>query len=148
MATYTQILYHIVFATKNRRSVLDVRNREQLLKYMWGIFKQKNCHLYRINCVDDHVHILVAVHPSISLSNLIRDLKVSTSKWIKENEIFPGFDHWQDGYGAFTLSNKEKNRIAEYIKEQGNHHKRFSFLEEYRKFLKDEGIAFDERYIT
>ena len=147
MSTYTQILYHIVFSTKNRKKVLTVDNRQRLLKYIWGIIKNQNSHLYRINAVDDHVHILTHLHPTICLSDFIKTIKINSTKWIKNEKIFPKFTNWQDGYGAFTYSINEKNVVIKYIKSQEEHHKKVSFIDEFKKLLDDAGIKYDEKYL-
>lgn len=147
MSTYTQILYQIVFGTKNREDTLAVENREELFKYIWGILQKKNCHLYRINGVDDHLHIILHLHPSVSLANLIKDIKLASSDYINKNNIFPKFKGWQDGYGAFTYSIKEKDRLIEYVKNQEEHHKIKSFRDEYIELLNEHGITFDEKYL-
>lgn len=105
------------------------------------------CHLYRINGVEDHIHILTSLHPSVCLSDLVKDIKVSSSKWIKENGVFPHFTHWQDGYGAFTDNDREKKRLIEYIKKQETHHKKVSFVDEYKALLLEAGIEFDDKYL-
>ena len=125
MATYTQILYQIVFTTKNREDVLIESNREQLYHYIWGILKNKNCKLYQINGVENHLHIATDIHPSVALASLVKDIKVASSLWIKENNVFPGFTSWQEGYGAFTYSIKEKGAVVNYIKNQKEHHPPF-----------------------
>ncbi len=94
MSTYTQILYQIVFTTKNRENVLIKEGREELYKYIWGALKQKKCHLYRINGVEDHIHIATHIHPSVAPSDLIRDIKTTSSIWIKDQKTFPYFDNW------------------------------------------------------
>ena len=147
MSTYTQIYYHIVFSTKNRHRVLDKNQRESLLRYAWGIVNNHRCHLYRINAVEDHLHLLTSLHPSVSLADLPKSLKTGSSVWIKENRIFPAFDYWQEGYGAFTLSIRDKDPIIEYIKNQEEHHRHESFLDEYRRLLHEADIAFDDRYL-
>ncbi len=124
MSTFTQIYYHIVFSTKNRESILIKNQREDLFKYIWGILKNKKCILYRINAVEDHIHILSSLHPSISLSDLIRFLKTSTASWIKKNNVFPYFHNWQEGYGAFSISHEAKGNVIEYIIGQEEHHKK------------------------
>lgn len=85
MSTYTQILYQIVFSTKNRERTLIKDNRKSLFKDIWGILKNKRCHLYRINGVEDHLHIITHIHPMISLSSLVKDIKLGSSSFIKEN---------------------------------------------------------------
>jgi putative transposase len=146
MPTYTQIYYHIVFSTKNRRQVLTEDNREELFRYIWGILKNKKCHLYRINAVEDHIHIFTSIHPSCSLADLVRDIKVSSSKMIREKGLFAGFEGWQDNYGAFTNSEADKDQVIEYIKTQEQHHKKISFKEELKKILEESGIEIDEKY--
>lgn len=147
MSTHTQILYQIVFSTYKREKTLTKENRESLYKYIWGILQKKNCHLYRINGIEDHIHILASLHPSIALSNLVKDLKLSTSKWIKEEKIFPMFSNWQNGYGAFTYSIDAKDDLIKYIKNQKDHHKIKSFKEEYIELLTDFKIPFEEKYL-
>jgi REP element-mobilizing transposase RayT len=147
MSTYTQILYQIVFGTKHRSPVLKKDKRADLFKYIWGILKNKKCHLYQINGVEDHIHILTHLHPSIALSDLVKDIKVASSIYIKEENLFKNFEGWQNGYGAFTYSLKEKERLINYIKNQEEHHKNFSFKEEYMALLKEYEINFEEKYL-
>ncbi|MDZ7767307.1 MAG: IS200/IS605 family transposase [Melioribacteraceae bacterium] len=147
MSTYTQILYHITFSTKQRKPSLHNENRSKLFKYIWGLLQNKNCHLYRINGVEDHIHIATHLHPTISLSDLIKDIKLSTTEFIKNEKIFSNFDGWQDGYGAFTHSFSEKDRLIEYVKNQEEHHKKTSFKEEYINLLKEHKIDFDEKFL-
>jgi len=147
MATYTQILYQIVFSTKNREQVLIKENRQQLFKYIWGILQNKKCHLYRINAVEDHVHIATHLHQSIALADLVQDIKSYSSHWIRENKIFSGFTYWQEGYGAFTYSYDSKDRLIEYIKNQESHHQRISFRDELIDLLNEHHIDFNEKYL-
>lgn len=147
MSTYTQILYQIVFSTKMRERTLQKDNRAELFKYMWGILKNKKCHLYRINGVEDHIHIVTHIHPTIALANLIKDIKLASSAFIKEKNLFPNFDGWQEGYSAFTYSIKEKDYLIEYVKNQEEHHKTITFKEELIELLKEHGIEFDEKYL-
>ncbi|TDE18563.1 IS200/IS605 family transposase [Dyadobacter psychrotolerans] len=148
MSTYTQILYQIVFSTKEREPVLLKENRPLLFKYIYGILKNKNCHLYRINGVSDHIHILTSLHPSVSLSSLVKDIKISSSVFLKENNLFTGFSGWQEGYGAFTYSFGEVNILIEYVKNQEQHHKKITFREEFIAMLNEQQIRFDEKYLT
>lgn len=147
MSTYKQIIYHIVFATKNRERVLDKPRRDELFRYIWGIIKNNECHLLRLNGIEDHLHILTSLHPTVSLASLVKAVKTGSSKWIKENRLFPGFEQWQNGYGAFTHSIREKDALIEYIKNQEQHHRRVDFLDEYRKLLREAEIEFDEKYL-
>lgn len=125
--SYRQICYHIIFGTKNREATIPNEHCEELYKYIWGIIKNMNCKLYRINGVEDHIHICSDLHPSVCLADYIRTIKVSSGGWMKENGKFPHFKGWQDGYGAFTYSNKEKDVVINYIKNQKEHHKKVGF---------------------
>ena len=147
MSTYTQILYQIVFCTKNREKTLTKPNREELFRYVWGVLKNKNCHLYRIGGIDDHIHIVTHLHPSIALATLIKDIKLASSDYIKTNNLFPHFDGWQVGYGAFTYSFKDNDHLIEYVKNQEEHHESKTFKDELIELLKEHGVEFDEKYL-
>ncbi|MGD9929640.1 MAG: IS200/IS605 family transposase [Mangrovibacterium sp.] len=147
MSSYRQILYHLTFHTKNSEKVLNNSDNEGLYRYIWRILKNKNCKLYRINGVEDHVHLVCDLHPSIALANLIKDIKVSSHGWIKEQGNYPKFRRWAEGYGAFTLSLKEKDAVIRYVIQQQEHHQKESFREEYIRLLKENGIDFDEKYL-
>ncbi len=147
MSTYTQILYQIVFSTKDREHTLAIENRKELFKYIWGILKNQKCHLYQIGGVADHIHIVTHLHPSIALASLVKDIKLGSSQHIKYKPMFPEFDGWQDGYGAFTYSIKEKDRLIEYVKNQEAHHHKKTYREEFIELLKEHEIDFDEKYL-
>ena len=147
MSTYTQILYQIVFSTKNREHTLITLHRADLFKYISGILENKKCHLYQINGVEDHLHILTHLHPSMALSDLVKDIKLASTKFIKENGLFPQFGGWQDGYGAFTYSIDRKDILINYIKNQERHHQKKSFREEYIELLNEQGVQYEEKYL-
>jgi len=147
MSTHTAISYHIVFSTKDRSPVLKEDRREDLFRYIWGIIKNRNGHLYRINGLEDHLHILTSLHPTVSLADLVKDIKTGSAHWIKQNSVFKKFSHWQEGYGAFTCSMSEIDGLIEYIQGQQQHHRKIKFEDEYRKLLQEAGIEFDERYM-
>lgn len=147
MGTYRQIFYQIVFGTKYRKPTIAKECEDELYKYIYGIIKNKNCKLYRINGMEDHIHIMSDLHPTVSLSDYIKDIKVASSLWMKERGLFPEFEGWQDGYGAFTYSIREKDMIINYIKNQKEHHKSETFLEEYKRLLIENKIDFDEKYL-
>lgn len=146
MSSYKQILYHIVFCTKHREPSLSLENSEELYKYIWGIIRGKNGVLYRINGMDDHIHILSDLHPSNALSDYVRDIKRATSGWLAASDRFPHFKGWAEGYGAFTYTWRDKEMVINYIRNQREHHKCFTFEEEYRKLLEEFDIEIDERY--
>ena len=107
-----------------------------MYKFIWGILQKKKCHLYRINGIENHIHIITHIHPTISLASLIKDIKLSSSLHIKKNSLFKAFNGWQEGYGAFICSIKEKDRLIECVKNQETHHKIVTFREEYIELLK------------
>ncbi len=147
MSTYTQILYQIVFSTKKRERTLTKENRPELFKYIWGILKNKKCHLYRLNGVEDHLHIVTHLHPSVALADLIKDIKIASSDYIKGRRLFEHFGGWQDGYAAFTYSIEAKNNLIEYVINQEEHHKKKTFREELIDLLKEHRVEFDEKYL-
>jgi REP-associated tyrosine transposase len=147
MSTFTQIFYHVVFSTKGREPVLLDAGRERLFRYIWGVIRGRDSHLYSVNGTLDHVHILSALHPARSLADFVKEIKVGSSHWIKVNGIFPGFSGWQSGYGAFTHSKQDKERLIHYINGQQQHHTTVSFADELRSLLIEAGIEFDEKYL-
>jgi len=147
MSTYTQILYQIVFSTKHRERTMIKKDRPELFQYITGLLKKKSCHLYRINGVEDHLHIITHLHPSVALADLVKDIKLSTTTLIKDKQIFSDFGGWQDGYGAFTYSIDAKDNLIEYVKNQEEHHRIKTFVEEYKELLKEHKIEFDEKYL-
>jgi putative transposase len=147
MATFTQILYQMVFSTKNAENTIVLSETENLYRYIWGVLKNKKCKLYRLNGTENHLHILTHVHPTVAVSSLVKDIKVASSVWIKEQGIFPNFIGWQEGYGAFTYHINQKDRIINYVKNQREHHRVKTFNEEFKELLVEHGIEFDERYL-
>ena len=147
MSTYIQILYQLVFTTKDRKNTMTEVGQERLYRFIWGLVENKKCHLYRINGTEDHLHIVTHIHPMIAPALLIKDIKLACSDLIKEEKLFPCFNGWQDGYGAFTYSISAKDNLIDYVKNQKEHHKKFSLREEYIALLKEHGIEFDEKYL-
>ncbi|MGY6559265.1 MAG: IS200/IS605 family transposase [Nitritalea sp.] len=146
-STYTSIHYHIIWTTYQRKPVLKKEGRKDFFNYLYGILKNKNCHVHRINGVEDHLHMAISLHPSISLANLIKDMKLASNQMIKAQDLFDGFEGWQEGYGAFTFEYSSLGYIVGYIKNQEEHHKKISFLEEYLMVLNEFGVKFDPRYL-
>jgi putative transposase len=146
MSSYRQHLYHIVCRTKSSLKTINQDHVNDLYAYFAGILKNKKCHLYRINGVEDHIHILTDINPAIASIDFVRDIKVSTSIWMKNNSLFPLFKGWSVGYGSFTCSYSDLDRLIEYINNQQIHHKKVSFEEEYRILLLQNGIIPDEKY--
>jgi REP element-mobilizing transposase RayT len=148
MSTYTQILYQIVFSTGRREETMLPHNRQELFKYITGILQNKQCHLYRINGVYDHIHIVTHVHPTIAIASLVKDIKLASSDYIRKNRLFPLFNGWQDGYGAFTYSFKDKDHLIEYVINQEIHHRMKSSKDELFELLNENGVEFDEKYFV
>ena len=118
----------------------------ELYAYITGIIKHKNSHLYRINGIENHMHILTDMHPSIAPADFLRDIKASSSFWMKKAKLFPSLAGWEKGYGSFTCSYRDVNMLIEYIKNQQEHHKTVTFEDEYRQLLLEAGITPDERF--
>jgi REP element-mobilizing transposase RayT len=146
MSSYRKILYHIVFRTKDSRKTITQEHARELYAYIMGFIKNKNGFLYRINGMEEHIHILCDLHPTIALADFMRDMKSISSGWIKETEKFPEFKGWADGYAAFTYAWKDKDMIVNYIKNQQEHHKKETFEEELKRLLEEFGIEYDEKY--
>ena len=146
MSAYRQILYHIIFRTKSSENTICQEHQEELYKYIWGIVKNKNCVLYRINGMEDHVHILSDLHPSVALADYVREIKISSSKWMKTSGLFPDFKGWGIKYCALTYSYDDKNTIVNYVKSQQKHHKNESFQEEIKRIFKEQGVDLDEKW--
>ena len=145
--SYTKLLYHIVFRPKNSISAIPIAHEESLYRYIWGFLKNKGCALNRIGGMPDHIHLLVQIPPTLSLSDFMRDLKTSTHKYMcGQKDKFPLFDGWGKSYCALSCSVSEKDRIAEYIKNQKVHHQKMNFQNELLKLLKDNGVEVDMRY--
>jgi len=136
----------LIFRTKDSLPTIKQDNVSQLYAYITGIIRNKNCFLYRINGVENHLHILTDLHPSIALADFMREIKVSTSLWMKESNLFPAFTGWAEGYGSFTCSYIDMGRLIEYVKSQQEHHRKKTFEEEYKTLLLESGIRIDERY--
>ena len=146
MSSYRQLLYHIVFRTKDSKPTINQEKVGELYSYITGIIRNKNSHLYQINGVENHLHILTDIHPTQALASFVKDIKVSTSVWMKEKEFFPAFEGWAEGYGSFTCSYMDLGRLNDYILNQQEHHKKRFFKDEYRILIMESGVRIDERF--
>lgn len=147
MPTYTDITYHIVFGTKHRVRALVAQHREDLFRFLWGVMKQRHCHVYRIGGVEDHIHILTSLHPTIALADLIKEMKTVSSAWIKGQQVFPFFEHWQEGYGAFTVAAEARPALIDYIRTQEEHHRRTTFAEELKHMVEQAHLEWSDDYL-
>ena len=147
MSSYTNLLYHIIWAPKHRQPVLTRANRPALYRYLNGCLKKRNCKLIAVNGVEDHVHLLASIHQSRAVAQVIGEIKRASSLWIKTERVFDQFTYWQKGYGAFSVSRSHMDRIVRYIANQETHHQVKSFRVEYLEFLDDQGIEYKEEYL-
>ena len=145
--TYGQIYIQLVFAVKSRETLINESYREEIQKYMAGIITNRGCKLSAIYANPDHVHILVCLHPNVSISDLVRDIKSNTSKFINEKRFIPFHFQWQDGYGAFSYSASHLDAVVKYILDQPQHHKKRDFKAEYIDILQKFGVDYDERFL-
>ena len=146
MGSFTRLTYHIVFATKYRKPSIKDDMRERLYEYIGGILRGNKGHLIEIGGVEDHIHLLVGLTPSLTVSEVIREVKACSSKWMGEVGLVDKFE-WQKGYGAFTVSYDRVDAIRQYIQNQKEHHKTMTFQEEYIDFLERHGIEFKLEYL-
>ena len=145
--TYSQIYIHIVFAVQNRNRIIQEMHREQLQKYITGIIQKRGSKLISIYCMPDHTHIFIGCNPAVALSDLVRDIKSVSTNFINESKWFKNKFYWQNGFGAFSYSKSHIGRVAKYIENQQEHHKRESFKEEYLKFLKRFEVNYKEQFL-
>ncbi len=145
--TYTQLLVQIVFAVKKRENLITENHRVDLEKYICGLVKHRKCKPLAIYCNPDHCHLLVALNPEISISELTGEIKALSSKWMNQHFSLPSKFSWQSGFGAFSYSRSQLSAVARYIENQPNHHKKHSFREEYLQFLNEFDIDFETKYL-
>lgn len=145
--TYSQLYIQVVFAVKGRQSLISKHNREELHKYITGIIQNREQKLLAIYCMPDHLHALIGLKPSISLSDLVRDIKANSSKFINDKNWIQGKFSWQEGFGAFSYSKNDIHHVTQYILNQEEHHKIKTFREEYIEFLEKFEIEYNENYI-
>ena len=142
-----KIYVHTIFSTKNREPLIDREISDQLFSYLAGICNGLECFPEKIGGYDDHVHILSLLSKKIAVMKFLEELKTASSSWIKkQNKRYANF-YWQRGYGAFSVSASEVDRVKKYIELQREHHRTIAFQEEYRKILRQHGIDFNERYV-
>ncbi len=145
--TYTQLYFHIVFAVKGRSNLIAANWKDELYKYITGIITNNNQKLMIINGMPNHVHLLIGTKPTCNLSDLVRDIKANSSRWINEKRFVNGKFEWQAGFGAFTVSQSGIKNVIDYIENQEKHHQIKTFKEEYVDFLKAYDIEYKTEYI-
>lgn len=144
--TYTNLLYHCVFSTKDRQPLITPDLGPNLHAYVGGIIRSLDGTAILINGVADHVHMLIALPATVAIAEAMRVVKANSSKWVHEDRRVPAFA-WQHGYGAFTVSKSNVEAVSKYIAEQEEHHRKVTFQDEFVAFLKRHGVEYDERWI-
>lgn len=145
--TYSQIYIQIVFAVAGRFNLIEKSWRDELYKYVTGIIRNHDQKLIAIGGIENHVHILIGLKPNIALSDLVRDIKANSSRFINEKRFVKGKFSWQEGFGAFSYSHSQLDNVIRYIQNQEEHHKTSNFKDEYLKFLKKYEVDFDKKHL-
>jgi REP element-mobilizing transposase RayT len=145
--TYTSLHYHVIFSTKNRERHINAEVEQRVWAYLGGVARKHGMSALQVGGFEDHVHVLAMTPLTLSPSQIAQFLKGDSSKWIHEE--FPALRDfaWQDGYGAFTVSKSNLPEVIRYIQQQREHHRKRTFQEEYREFLRRHGVEYDERYV-
>lgn len=145
--TYSQINIHCVFAVKGRENIITRNFRDELHRYMSGILKNDDVFPLAVGGWKDHVHVFFELKPDLKISDLMRMLKATSSKWINDNRLVLGKFQWQEGYGVFSYSRSQRNNVINYIMKQEEHHKKRTFREEYLDLLKNFEVEYKEEYV-
>lgn len=144
--SYTQTFYHIVLRTHCSIPAIVEKHERELYSYMFGFINNNGARLYRVGGMPDHVHLFVSLPATLAMSKFVQELKVATSKWLKENPHFPLFDGWTKEYAGFSYSLRDKDMIVGYIAKQKKHHHSVAFADEYQALLIENGIEIKEEY--
>lgn len=148
MSTFTQILYQLVFGSKDYTPFLTTENEHILFPYIAGILRNKSCHSYIVGGAGNHIHIVTHLHPTIALSPLVKDIKMASHKMMSENSrLFSGFPGWQVGYGGFTYHISSKDKLIRYVENQREHHMICSFKKEYTLLLEDQSVEYKDDFL-
>ncbi len=145
--TYTQINIHMIFVVQSRQTLLHKDIRERVFKYIYGILKESNHYPLAVNGYSDHVHTFFELNPSSSVSEIARIVKSNSSKWLNENKFLAHKFHWQTGYGAFSYSRSQRDKVINYVMTQEEHHRRKTFKEEYIELLEGYNIQYKPEYL-
>jgi putative transposase len=145
--SYSQIYIHVTFAVKGRQRLLSKAWRDEVFRYIVGITNNKKQTMLAINGVEDHMHFLLWMRPTVLLSDVIRDIKANSSKFINEKGWVKGRFEWQAGFGAFSVGHTQVDMVTNYIKSQEEHHRELTFKEEYIHFLEVNGIEYKPEYV-
>lgn len=145
--TFSQVYIQVVFAVKGRQNLISKDRKENLNKYIAGIVKGKGHKPIIINGMRDHIHCFIGLKPAVAISDLVRDIKNNSSKFVNENKFVRGKFNWQEGYGVFSYSHSHLDKVYKYILNQEKHHQKRTFKQEYLELLKKFEIEYDEKYL-
>jgi putative transposase len=145
--SYTQLHIQFVFAVKYRQALIHKDWKDNLHKYITGIFQQNGHKMLQINSMPDHIHIFVGLSPHQAISGIIQNVKTESSKWVKAENVCKRPFAWQEGYAAFSYTKSHVQRVIRYIQNQEAHHAKEFFLEEYKKMLDESAIEWNPKYI-
>ena len=145
--TYSKIYVQIVFAVKGRQNLLAKEWREEVFRYIAGIINNKGQKALIVNGVGDHVHVLIGLRPAMAVADLAREIKNNSSNFINQKKLVRGRFSWQEGYGVFSYSESQVDKVFKYIENQEEHHSKTSFRKEYKDFLRDFNIDHDDKYL-
>jgi REP element-mobilizing transposase RayT len=145
--TFTQIYIQLVFSPLHREALLNVEIRSRIFEYISGVISRLKHKSIIVNGTEDHVHLFLGLNPAVSISETVKEIKRVSSCFINENRFFPGRFEWQTGYGAFSYSHSQIERVYKYIQNQEEHHRKKTFREEYLEFLNKNDLKFEEQYL-
>jgi putative transposase len=147
MPACTDLTYHIVFGTKGAIPALHKTRREDLYHYLRGVARTRGSQLYQAGGVDDHIHLLVGLNPSVALADLVTEMKATSSQWIHRWRVFPAFADWQNGYGAFSIAAEARPALIRHIEHQELHHSGTDFVSELRHLVQTARLRWDDGYL-
>ena len=145
--TYSAMTVHIVFSTKNRAPIIDPSIEDELYLYLSGIIESRGAVLYKIGGIEDHIHIVIRIKPTLSIPELLRYIKTSSAKWVNDHHKIKGHFNWQIGYGIFTVSESQLDRVIAYVNNQKKHHHHKTYKTEFVQLLKKHNVDYDPQYI-
>ena len=145
--TFTQLHIHIVFSVRHRASIIRDEWREDLHRYIAGIVQNKGHKMLAINSMPDHIHIFIGLKPDVAVSDIVRDMKANSSRWINEEKRTVGRFEWQEGYDAFSYAHSQVGDVIAYVRNQQEHLRTKTFREEYIEFLHQVGVPYDPKYV-
>ena len=145
--TYSQIYLHFVFAEKHRRALIPRQHKDELHRFMASLIEARKCKPLAIHCMPDHAHVFVGFHPTVSIPDFVKEIKVQSTTFLRSKGWVPQTFQWQEGYGVFSYGHSQIARVCNYVHNQEEHHRRKTFQEEYKLLLEKFNVAYDLRYI-